>query len=121
MRYNFSIKRICSKRKHFAIGGSICEGAKFIARQVRRNKFSHSSVTLLFYLYKDNDFLITIPIYRKIMALNDIRSLHSLNGNEPTPNREQRVLAHFAEVRRRKTIGQWQTLDSLAKRLCACH
>ena len=48
-------------------------------------------------LYKYKHFLITIPIYQKIMALNDIRSLHSLNGNE------------------------WQTLDSLAKRLCACH
>ena len=26
---------------------------------------------------------------------------------QPTPNREQRVLAHYAEVRRRKTEGQW--------------
>ena len=34
----------------------------------------------------------------------------ALNGNEPTPNREQRVLAHFAEVRRRKTVGQWHSL-----------
>ena len=30
----------------------------------------------------------------------------TFNDNEPTPNREQRVLAHYAEVRRRKTIGQ---------------
>ena len=45
---------------------------------------------------------------------NGNRSLHSLNGKEPTPNREQRVLAHFAEVRRRKTVGQWQSLPLVA-------
>ena len=39
----------------------------------------------------------------------------ALNDNEPTPNREQRVLAHFAEVRRRKTVGQWQSLVTLAE------
>ena len=57
-----------------------------------------------------------------LMTMNGIRSRWSLNGNEwqslvtlaePTPNREQRVLAHFAEVRRRKTVGQWHSLVTL--------
>ena len=37
------------------------------------------------------------------------------NDIEPTPNREQRVLVHFAEVRRRKTKGQWQSLPMVAE------
>ena len=49
-------------------------------------------------------------------SLNSLSSLNSLIGaqrqapfTEPTPNRGQRVLAHFAEVRRRKTKskGVW--------------
>ena len=44
-----------------------------------------------------------------------MRSRWSLNGNEPTPNREQRVLAHYAEVRRRKTVGQWHSLPLVAE------
>ena len=39
----------------------------------------------------------------------------AFNDNEPTPNREQRVLAHYAEVRRRKTVGQWHSLVTLAE------
>ena len=46
---------------------------------------------------------------------NGSRSFHSLNGIEPTPNREQRVLAHYAEVRRRKTVGKWQSFALLTE------
>ena len=45
----------------------------------------------------------------KKMTKNGSRSFYSLNGIEPTPNREQRGLAHFTEVRRRKTVGQWHS------------
>jgi len=43
------------------------------------------------------------------MTKSGSRSFYSLNGIEPTPNREQRGLAHFTEVRRRKTVGQWHS------------
>ena len=51
-----------------------------------------------------------------------LRPRNSINGakrqapfTEPTPNREQSVLAPFAEVRRRKTKGQWQSLPMVAE------